>query len=210
VGDRIGQRRVVRDDIEAYILAGGASRRMGTDKSQLLLQNESLIQRIKNTVEPVASRVRVVGLPRSEEGNIVPDIYPKWGALGGVHGALAACNSDWAMVVACDLPFITPELLLLLISLRNEHDAVVPIQADHRPQPLCALYRVNPCLKSAAQLIESGHRRPTDLLDAVNTRWVSFAELEHLQHSEHFFVNINTPEDYYEATQKVSAHQDLS
>ena len=186
-------------DIEAFILAGGASSRMGTDKSQLLLENEPLIQRIQNTLRTVVSRVCIVGLPRNDDRDVVSDIYPQWGALGGIHAALTACNSEWAIVCACDLPFITPQLLQLLIGFRNDHDAVVPIQADGRPQPLCALYRINPCLQSAVELIDIGRRRPLDLIQVVNTRWVSFSELEHLQHSENFFVNINTPEDYDEA-----------
>jgi molybdopterin-guanine dinucleotide biosynthesis protein A len=197
-------------DIEAFILAGGASRRMGTDKSQLLIENEPLVQRVRNTLATVVTRVRIVGSRSNDDPDVVPDVYPLWGALGGLHGALAACNSPWAIVVACDLPFITPDLLLQLINLRNQHDAVVPIQADDRPQPLCALYRVDPCLQRAMELIETGRRRPLDLLEVVHTRWVSFAELEHLEHSENFFVNINTPEDYYEATQKLSAHKNLS
>ena len=197
-------------DIEGFILAGGASRRMGTDKSRLLLKNEPLIQRIKNTLATVVTRVRVVGSRPNDDHEVVPDVYPQWGALGGIHGALTACNSDWSLVVACDLPFITSKLLLRLIGLRNEHDAVVPIQADDRPQPLCALYRVDPCLQHAVKLIEAGRRRPLDLIEVVQTRRVAFSELEHLEHSENFFVNINTPEDYYEATQKVSAHKNLS
>jgi len=197
-------------DIEAFILAGGASRRMGTDKSQLLLGNDPLIGRIENTLASVASSVRIVGSPRSDIHNVVVDVYPQWGALGGIHGALAACRSKWAIVLACDLPFITSELLQHLISLRNNHDAVVPIQADDHPQPLCALYSVEPCLTLAEELIKAGHRRPLDLLEVVNTRWVVFSELAHLNRAENFFVNINTPEDYYEATQKASAHQDLS
>jgi molybdopterin-guanine dinucleotide biosynthesis protein A len=194
-------------DIEAFILAGGASRRMGTDKSQLLIGDERLIQRIQNTLATVAKRVRVVNSKGSDDPNTVADVYLQWGALGGIHGALAACNSEWAIVVACDLPFVTSELLTQLISLRNQHQAVVPIQPDNRPQPLCALYRIDPCLPRAVELIEGGRRRPLDLLEVVQTRWVPFSELEHLQHSENFFLNINTPEDYYEATQKVSAHK---
>jgi molybdopterin-guanine dinucleotide biosynthesis protein A len=79
------------------------------------------------------------------------------------------------------------------------HDAVVPIQQDGRPQPLAALYRVDPCLQRATDLIEAGRRRPLDLLDAVNTRRVEFSELTNLDQSESFFVNINTPSDYDEA-----------
>ena len=121
------------------------------------------------------------------------------GALGGVHAALVACESEWAIVVACDLPFVTAELFSFLAELRLDHDAVVPIQQDGRPQPLAALYRVGPCLRRATELIEAGRRRPLDLLDAVKTRWVEFAELTNLDQSESFFVNINTPSDYDEA-----------
>jgi molybdopterin-guanine dinucleotide biosynthesis protein A len=198
------------NQIEAFILAGGASRRMGTDKSKLLLGNKPLLKRIENALSRVASRVRVVGSTSNTYVDGVADVYPQWGALGGIHAALAACNSAWAIVLACDLPFITAELLLQLMSLRDDHDAVVPIQLDDRPQPLCALYSVVPCLRRTEELIGAGRRRPLDLLEVVDTRWVNFSELQHLQGAENFFVNINTPEDYYEATQKASAHKDLS
>ncbi|HEV2836145.1 MAG TPA: molybdenum cofactor guanylyltransferase, partial [Pyrinomonadaceae bacterium] len=126
----------------------------------------------------------------------VADVYPGWGALGGLHAALAACRADWAIVVACDLPFVTAELFKYLASLRESHDAVVPLQLDGRPQPLAALYRTEPCLKRATELIEAGRRRPVDLLELVNTRWVPFSELTNLDQAEKFFVNINTPDDY--------------
>ena len=71
------------------------------------------------------------------------------------------------------------------------------MQPDGRPQPLAALYRVDPCARRAAELIEAGRRRPLDLLQSVNTCWVDFAEIANLDHAERFFVNINTPDDYY-------------
>ncbi|HSD46085.1 MAG TPA: hypothetical protein VLB87_05660, partial [Pyrinomonadaceae bacterium] len=83
-----------------------------------------------------------------------------------------------------------------LTSLCDTPDAVVPVQADERPQPLCALYRIEPCLPRATELIETGHRRPLDLLELVNTRWVPFSEIRNLDQAERFFVNINTPDDY--------------
>jgi molybdopterin-guanine dinucleotide biosynthesis protein A len=126
----------------------------------------------------------------------VPDLYPGWGALGGLHAALAACRSEWSIVVACDLPFVTAELFSYLASLRHSYDAVVPLQSDGRPQPLASLYRIEPCLERATKLIEAGKRRPLDLLDLVNTRWVPFNELRKLDQAEKFFVNINTPDDY--------------
>jgi molybdopterin-guanine dinucleotide biosynthesis protein A len=185
--------------MEAFILAGGASRRMGTDKSQLLIERQTFTERIAETLLAVADSVTLVGFVSREASSSLPvvaDVYPQWGALGGLHAALAACKREWAIVVACDLPFVTAELFTFLAGRRLDHDAVVPIQQDGRPQPLAALYRVDPCLQRATELIEAGHRRPLDLLEAVNTCWVQFDELTNLAQSEKFFVNINTPSDY--------------
>jgi molybdopterin-guanine dinucleotide biosynthesis protein A len=188
------------DDTEAFILAGGASSRMGTDKSQLPLEGQTFTERIAETLLKLTASVYVVGRQAESSLPSVADVYPQWGALGGLHAALTACKREWAIVVACDLPFATAELFSFLAEKRVDHDAVVPIQEDGRPQPLAALYRVDPCRQHATELIEAGRRRPLDLLEAVKTRWISFAEIRNLDQAERFFVNINTPSDYYEAT----------
>jgi molybdenum cofactor guanylyltransferase len=189
------------DQIEAFILAGGASRRMGTDKSQLLIDDQTLLERITATLLEITDLITIVGKPPNASPlPSVQDVYPQWGALGGLHAALTACRREWAIVVACDLPYVTSALFAHLAALRVDHEAVVPVQNDGRPQPLAALYRIEPCRQRATELIEAGRRRPLDLLEHVNTRWVSFDEIMNLEQAERFFVNINTPEDYYEAT----------
>jgi len=188
------------NDTEAFILTGGASRRMGTDKSQLLIEGQTFTARLAETLLKLTDSVRAVGSEADSTVRSVPDVYPQWGALGGLHAALSACTREWAIVVACDLPFVTAELFSFLAEKRLDHDAVVPIQEDGRPQPLAALYRVEPCRQRATELIEAGRRRPLNLLEVVKTRWVSFAEIRNLEQAERFFVNINTPSDYYEAT----------
>lgn len=191
------------DQIEAFILAGGASSRMGTDKSRLMLNGQTFIDRIAQSLSDFASRITIVG-QHSEDLRLasVIDIHPKWGALGGIETSLANCQTEWAFVIACDLPFVTSDLCRRLSSCRESYDAVVPIQNDLIPQPLCALYRVGPCLDQVTELIRRGLRRPLDLLQSVNTKWVPFTELEDLAGAQNFFVNINTPEDYYDASRK--------
>ena len=196
---RTGISLKMMDSCQAFILAGGASRRMGTDKSQLLIDQQTFTERIGKTLLQVTDSVTIVGGTGESPFPTVPDVYPQWGALGGLHTALTASTREWAIVVACDLPFVTPELFTQLAMLRLDHEAVVPIQDDGRPQPLAALYRIDPCLERAAELIQAGRRRPLDLLETVDTRWVQFAEIRNLDQAERFFVNINTPEDYYEA-----------
>jgi molybdopterin-guanine dinucleotide biosynthesis protein A len=194
------------DQIEAFILAGGASSRMGTDKSQLLINEKTFTQHIANTLFQVTDSVTLVGHAVADPRlKVAKDVYPGWGALGGLHAALNACTTQWALIIACDLPFVTGALFVQLDKKRREqeYEAVVPIQPDDRPQPLCAFYRVDPCLRLAGELIESGKRRPLDLIERVKTRWVAYSELKELEQAEKFFVNINTLEDYYEATRDV-------
>ena len=190
------------EQVEAFILAGGASSRMGTDKARLPLAGKLFIQRIAETLLTVASRVTVAGQDCEDLGlRSVSDIHPGWGALGGIHTALTNSKTEWALVTACDLPFVTSGLYERLFNSRHDHEAVVPVQPDLIPQPLCAFYKVTPCLERTTELIGQGRRRPLDLLERVKTNWVPFIEIEDLAGAEKFFVNINTPEDYYDARQ---------
>jgi molybdopterin-guanine dinucleotide biosynthesis protein A len=195
------------DSIAGFILIGGQSRRMGTDKSRLMLEGQSFVERIAGELSAATPSVTVVGNNRAaiRPGFNLPtvsDVYPEWGALGGVHAALSACSAIWALIVACDFPFVTRELFARLTSFGEGLDAVAPIQRDGIPQPLCALYRVDPCLERAERLIKSGERKPIALLQSVETRWVLFAELSSLEGADNFFDNINTPEDYARVSEK--------
>lgn len=194
-------------DVEGFILVGGRSSRMGHDKALLTLNGETFVHRLNRELSRIALRVRLVGskINREPEGENVPDLHADWGALGGIHAALTACQADWAAIVACDLPFVTGDLLSRLAQIAAEakevFDAVVPVQDDLRPQPLCALYRRKPCLEKIEPLISAGEHTPRALLAAVRTRWVQFDALADLPWSKYLFLNVNTPEDYERARQ---------
>ena len=148
------------DSIEGFILAGGQSRRMGTDKSRLTIGGQSFVERIAKELAAVTTSQKRGRRFRGCSLETVPDVYPAWGALGGVHGALAACSAPWALIVACDFPFVTSQLFARLASLRANFEAVAPIQHDGIPQPLCALYKVEPC-SSARRTIHQIRRTKT-------------------------------------------------
>ena len=193
-------------DVEGFILVGGASSRMGTDKSRLILGGETSVARIAAAMQAITNQIRVVGARDSfhEFANIA-DLHETWGPLGGIHAALRAASAEWCFVVACDLPFVTAGLLTRLLHLgmnaSSPTDAVVPIQEDNYPQPLCAIYRRLPCLAGANQSISNAEYSPRALLDKVNARFVSFTEIQDLPGSQNFFFNINTPENYTRARQ---------
>lgn len=190
-------------DIEGFILAGGASSRMGTDKARLVLDGKSFVERIAESMVSITNLLSIVsarpadaqlGLPR------IADIHTGCGALGGLHAALTHARASWALVVSCDLPFVTGQLLARLASLRGDAtDAVAPVQADGRMQPLCALYARETCLGVAEELLRAGELRPRVLLKRVRARLVGFAELSDLDGAELFFVNVNTPGDFAQA-----------
>ncbi len=194
-------------DVEGFILVGGQSSRMGSDKSQLVFGKQTAVEHIAAALRPLTSRVRLVG--SRDQGDApglqnVPDTHECWGALGGIQAALAACRPEWAVIAACDLPLVTTELLarLWLVASQAEgevFDAIVPIQPDGRPQPLCAFYRRESCLRAAKRLIAEGEHKPRALLTNVRTHWVDFGELSDLPGAEEFFLNVNTPSDYERA-----------
>ena len=117
--------------LSAAILAGGRSRRMGTDKALLRLApaGPTLIERVAAAVAAVADEVLIVanddrldflGLP------IVPDAHPDTGALGGIASGLAAARNAHCLVVACDMPFLSPALLRAMAAAPRDYDVLAP------------------------------------------------------------------------------------
>lgn len=190
-------------EVEGFILAGGASSRMGTDKATLRLSGLTFVERVAAALGSITDSLSVVSSAHAAGElslPVVPDLFARRGAIGGIHAALKSCRAPWAAIVSCDLPFVTGGLLARLSSLRGEaFDAVAPLQPDGRQQPLCALYSRDACLKVAEELILAGELRPRALLKRVRTRWVAFEELADLPGSDLFFRNVNTPEDYEQA-----------
>jgi molybdenum cofactor guanylyltransferase len=190
-------------EIEGYILAGGASSRMGADKAHLRLGGVTLVERAAGALRAVAGRVCVVSSKPGAEAfglTVVPDVFQGLGALGGLHAALARASAEWAAILSCDLPFATGALFERLAARRGPaFDAVAPRQPDGRPQPLCALYAPARCRPVLGELLRDGELRPRVLLSRVRTRWVEWEELEDLEGAERLFHNVNTPEEWARA-----------
>jgi len=197
--------------IEGFILAGGASSRMGSDKSLLTVGGRTFVEAAADALRAVAPRLSVVSSRHEAEAHGLPlvrDLHAGLGALGGLHAALASCKAEWAAVLACDLPFVTGELFERLVSMRADSlDAIVPVQEDGRVQPLSALYRARVCLEQVEELIRTDELRPRLLLSRVRARRVEFEELRDLENSARFFMNVNTPEDYARAETEQNREQ---
>ena len=197
--------------IEAAILTGGTSRRMGKDKAWLRLQEpdgKTLIEAVLELLEPDYQPVRILAgqspvAPYAALGVAVqPDRIPHSGPLGGIHAALATAERDIVLVAACDLPFLTREFLAGLSSLISGHDAVVP-RPGGVPVPVCAFYTKR-CLPALEARLDRGELKAADFLDDLGVRWVEGDELARLDPQGTALFNLNTPEDVERAREIAS------
>lgn len=200
----------INGDIDGFILAGGASSRMGRPKSEIVLGDRSLVERAVSTMSELADeRVTIVGndVSAGSDGTrikVIADFasepdehgHERRAPIFGLNTALSVATTEWIAVLAVDLPFVRAELLARLASFRSEDiDAVVPVQADGRLQPLCAIYRRDGCLEAARAAIATGEFSLHKLLGGVRVRRVEQSELTDLPGAENFFFNVNTPAD---------------
>jgi molybdopterin-guanine dinucleotide biosynthesis protein A len=128
--------------VSALILAGGGSRRMGRDKAFIELGGVPLVKRVIDSVAPICTEIILVtnnAAAYTQFGHpIVPDAYPGKGSLGGIFSGLLAAHEQYALAVACDMPFLNPSLLGYLFSLAPSFDVVIPRaedQSGNAPRP---------------------------------------------------------------------------
>lgn len=155
------------------ILAGGASRRFGSDKRHHLVQGQPMIRRVYEVVATVADPVWVsvregADRPLGEAVPVVVDPVPGVGPLAGVIAGLQRLETEWLLVAACDLPYLTPAALRDVITAAQPGVAAVVAQtAAGRRQPLCACYHRSVRTIAEGQLRE-GILALRDLLQAVS------------------------------------------
>ena len=188
-------------EVSAVVLAGGKSRRLGRDKAVEPIGGEPLIARVIRRVSQVADDVVVVvgdaergqGLPLPGHARVAVDLYPGGGSLGGIFTGLSAARGEWALVVACDMPFVNMALFDNILSLREGVDAVVPV-LDGRPEPTHAAYS-KACLPHMERLLKARSLKIAGFFDQVDLRTVPQEDVEKLDPDHLSFFNVNTSED---------------
>ena len=178
------------------VLAGGQSTRMGRDKALIQIGGRSLLDRALDRLEPLVDEVLVIGDP-AKYGSVGPfvvaDEWPGKGPLGGIATAMRYASNDRLLVTACDMPGLTPELLILLKHLLDRNtDAVVP-RHDGHSEPLVAAYHrlARPIFR---RCVELDVLRMSDALAQVRTRHVDLLPGTE-GWPDDLFRNINGPDD---------------
>jgi molybdopterin-guanine dinucleotide biosynthesis protein A len=193
--------------VSGAILAGGQSRRMGSDKAALLLQGEPLLLRTVRLLRTITPDIAIIGPPEraalAPDVPILPDRWPQQGPLGGIATALRALTGEAVLVVGCDMPFLNSALLRSLISLAPAYDAVA-VRTDGEAHPLHAVYQRR-CLPALESQLLAGDLKVQRFLSQLAVRFVEGEELERFDPQHLSTFNANTPEEWAQALQLFAA-----
>jgi len=178
----------------AIIMAGGYSRRMGTDKSMMSIEGRPIIQR---TCEQLAACFEQVLISANESEKftflgykVIPDKVQGQGPLMGIASTLEASKSELNFVVACDIPQIEIRNVrkILAEAVSSDADIIIPVTNDGKYEPLFAVYRRR-TLKAINKVLSSGGRKISDVFESCKVKEISLKDS---------IVNLNTMAEYEE------------
>jgi molybdenum cofactor guanylyltransferase len=207
----------------AAILAGGLATRFGgRDKSALVVEGRTILDRQLSMLSSITDDVLIVGMgaapaihpstssqrPDPAEGHArnsdragtmtaprrIGDIVPACGPLGGLHAALTAARGDALFLIACDMPFISSGFADYLLSLTGGVEIVIP-RTERGYHPLCAVY-TRACLDSVAVRLAERRLRLGELVADRPTRVVSVEDMARFGDPYRLLANVNTPAEY--------------
>jgi molybdenum cofactor guanylyltransferase len=194
------------ESLSAAILAGGQSRRMGRDKARLELGGQTLIERVLAAVAPLNCPAFLVARQADDYARfglpVVPDLFPGAGPLGGLGTALRHASAPALLLLACDLPFLTPAFLRFLAAQLGTHQAAVP-RSPEGLQPLCAAY-ARSCLPAVEAALARGERRMHAFCQTLDLRALEPEEWQPFDPRGLLFANLNTPEEYRRACEALA------
>lgn len=186
------------------ILAGGMSRRMGHNKAFIRLDGETIIERTVGVFKKLFDETMIVANDSpTYEGlgvNVYTDICKGAGSLGGIHTALMQATSDHVFVVACDMPWLDPDVIKVVLSFAvspdearvERTDAVIPF-IEGRYHPMHSLY-FKSCISPMEEMIKGGELRISSLIERINVRTLKAGDFGGLPVARSV-ENVNTKED---------------
>lgn len=188
--------------VTGIILAGGKSRRMGgINKALLRVGQHHIIERVCEAVLQVMTNAIIITNTPDDfaflDLPLFPDIHPNTGSLGGLYTGLKHCTDELGFLVACDMPFLNPQIMKTMIGLADGYDVVIP-NVDGGLQPLHAIYSKN-CAPLIEEFLLSGKFKIIDFLHQVKVREVPEDFLKRFDPTFRFVMNINSPEDLAKA-----------
>ena len=188
----VGTEAVIRKRCTAILLAGGKSRRMGTNKALLPLNGTSMIQHILTQLRPLCTEILISSAESGHYGDLpfrkVVDRYPDSGPFGGIVSGLEAARNHICLVSACDIPHIGASFVIDMINEGRKSEVVVPKSDDGKLEPLFAVY-TRSVIGRMRELLLRGEFRMRKLFPLCYTTYFPAADVSIIK-------NLNTRDEY--------------
>lgn len=191
----------ITEKSSGVILAGGESRRFGSDKALADWRGAPMIASVVKSVGSVLSKTLVVvkkpELYRFLEGprvEVVKDLLEQQHPLGGIYTALSVCSSERVFVCACDMPLLRPGLIRALFEAVSGYEAAIPLWGGES-QPLCGVYSRG-CFGVVRRMISEARFPIRELFKIVPTRFLLEEEVRIHDPEGVSFQDVDTREDY--------------
>lgn len=190
----------------AIILAGGFSRRFGEEKGLVALAGKPLIKHVIDRVTDIVDEVVVVvgGRERlnlyspivGKQSILVLDIYKQQSPIVGALSGFGKARGTYSILLPCDTPFISKEIIRLLFDLGPRSDAVIPKWPDGRMEPLQAVYNTKATLQAATRVFRRGAMDLRAMVSGLRkVLYISTMALRQLDPELVTFFNVNVPVD---------------
>lgn len=175
---------------------------MGTDKAFIDFQGKKLYEYPLNILKEFCTDVIISGSDkrlRNTGYNVIPDIIDNIGPIGGIYTCLKKIDDEKALIMSCDIPFITAEFIRFLSGFSEEHDITVGLNKNNRPEPLAGIYNKRILKKVEAQINSENYKinrlfKDLDviLIDPRTGGW----------DPDELFFNVNSSADLFEAKKR--------
>lgn len=194
------------------ILAGGRNRRIGVHKALLKLNGETIIENIIKRMLLLFDEVKVITNAKEifnalaytntnkiyrrnrTSIEILPDIIPNKGPLGGIYSGLVYSKTKYNFIVACDMPFINTELVKYMMRNVRNYDIIVP-RTSKGYEPLHAIYSKN-CIRYIERKIKQDDLKTTCFFSEVKIKEIGEGSIKRFDPLLMSFLNINSDADY--------------
>ena len=174
-----------------YVIIGGKSSRMGTDKASLLFEGQTFLNRIIKAVNPQITSIKLVSSLEKHQNlsyETIPDIETNKGPVSAIASALSHTNTPLNLILSCDIPLIQQNLLDWLLKQHNDIFQATLICCNGKKMPLIGIYNKN-CLPTFKEHLNINQLKLMTVLEDLKVNFLEVPEIWKQQ-----ILNINTPE----------------
>ena len=198
----------MRTNVTGIILAGGKSSRMGTDKGLLQLCGKQIVSYAIDALSGICDRIIISTTSDAYQSlgyEVIADEIPGIGPMGGVYSALKESKTGKNLILSCDLPFVSKELLEHILSHGEGYQVAVPCQGNQHYEPLCGFYDLSIIDKLGVFIRKENYKLP-DLFDEISINKLIINDRLSF-YCENLFLNINTKNDLQKAEKLMKAKE---